>query len=575
MANQSSNKFDGLIDINRRLFLKGLTAGSITGSSLPVEASANGSVEIAVSQSGQEVTTISPITTDRSIENFYRYDEIEGASANTPVNLRESGASKLFFYRQAGSNKISLVVIHDIPDNGSSGDVRFDFQPSGLPDGDGWVVKDDPGEGYSRTHADWAWAPCCTDGGAYRGRFSDGVEVTIDPSFNNGIQRWDVLDSDGSEVANLSMTDSVTLTVGGSALPSDLGTLVDMKLALADRIDDNAMGRVHDRARAEPALEELVEVAESEEGPNRSEVIEAVQRMVAGERVTDVVLAGAGPGSSPHLNVDTNISKLTAKYAVNPILEVLFAAISLLKAARAIPGLRGVVDSLSRWLGNAVADLAGIFSDTLEQLIRSRARDAGLAIFGEAERRTKQRGKKISEEEFKKVRDAEGAPFIEDSSSVIFQDMLFNEKRDWTGIETDPLDESVDELINGLDADDGLDLKGNTEQAIDAVEERLAGINDDYEEIDFELTDSLFALFLRHLGIIEGVLIAVAVVASVTGILSAAAPIAAAGAALVGFGGGVLGSLIQWGVGAGGILEQRYSHQLVVQEILEPTGGSQ
>lgn len=577
MNRDISDGFDGLLDVNRRGVLKGLAAGSIMGFSLPVEASTDGSTQITVRQNGQEVASVSPITTDRSIENFYRYDEIDRASANTPMNLREEGASKLFFYRQSGSDKISLVVIHDEPNNGNGGDVRFDFEPNSLPDGDGWVVKDDPGEGYSRTHADWAWAPCCTDGGAYRGGFSDGVEVTIDPSFNGGIGRWGLLDGDGSDVADLSMSDPVTLTVGASSIPDDLETLVDGKLALADRIDANAVGLMNDRERVEPVLQGLVEAAESDEGPNRSKVVEAVQRMFAGEQVTDAVLAGAGPGSSPHLDTDTNISKLTVEYAVNPILEIIFMGISFLKVLRYIPGLGGLVKSAARSIAGLVADVAGYFSKSLESLIRARAEEAGLAIFQGAEEVAKKEGKKIGEEQFREVRDTQGAPFIEDSSAVVFDDMLFNEERDWNGNETDPLDESVEELVNGLDISSGGTLAGDTGDALGAADDALNDINSGYEDLDQALSEGIGALFLKNIGLLEAALVAVAIVGGVFGasvpfvgvpVLSAAlATAAAVGAAAFAT------SMILWGTGSTGILGQRYNHQLAVQRILDPSGG--
>lgn len=568
-----SDRPDGLIDLNRRRFLTGLAACPLAAVSLPTVASAASDLEISVRQNGQEVTTVSPITTDRSIEDFYRYDRIDNASANTPMNLRESDVTKLFFYRRSGTDTpLSLVIIHDAPHDGNGGGVRFAFQPNALPSGGGWAVEDDPGERFTGMVADWGWAPCCTDGGAYRGGFEEGVEVTIDPTFESGIRRWDLLDGDGSVAAELSRTAPVTLAVASATSGADLEALVADKLTLAGRIDTNSLGLMNDRAHIEPVLDDLVEAAEAEDGPSRSKVIEAIQRLLAGERFTDAVLAGAGPGVSPHLDPDTNISELTARFAVNPMLELVFAGISLLKAARVIPGLGGLVDDAARWLGNAVADIAGIFSDTLERLIRARAREAGLGLFEAAEARTAEEGKRLAEEEFRQLREAEGAPFIEESTNVIFQDMLFNEDRDWMGIETDPLDESLAELVDNLDAEE-FELHGDTERALEAAAEGLSDLNEDYQALDDQLTDSLFALFLRHVGVLEGILVAVAVVASVTGVLAAAAPVAAAGAALVGLGVGVLGSLIQWGVGANGILEQRYNHQLLVDDILTPGGG--
>lgn len=563
------------VEMNRRQMLRGVAAAPVAALALPVEASAASDVEVTVEQGGTEVATVSPVTADRSVEDFYRYDRGDGASANTPLGLEQSDVSRLFFYQPSGGGPLSLVVIHDAPDDGDGGDVRFDFQP-GLPGDGSWAVEDDPGERFSRTRADWGWAPCCTDGGAYRGGFDDGFEVTVDPAFSSGIGRWELLDGGGSVAATLSRSDPVTLTVGGAALPDDLGALVDTKLALADRIDANSLGLMNDRERVEPALEGLVDAANADGDPSRATAVEAAKRMVAGERLTDAVLAGSGPGSSPHLSPDTNISRLTAEFAVNPILEILFAGISVLKVLRAIPGLGGLADDAARWLGRFVADVAGAFSETLERLIRNRAREAGLSIFRGVESATKKEGKELTAEEFREIRDEEGTPFIEDSSNVIFRDMLFNEERDFNDNETDPLDVSVAELVEGLDADGGdLDLEGETADALDAAEAQLEATGDIFEDIDSQLSESATALFLQNLGIVEGILLAVAVVAGVLGTTIIGLPVSAiagAAAALVGIGAGAL-SLMQWGIGAGGILGLRFRHQIAVGQILDPGGG--
>lgn len=139
------------------------------------------------------------------------------------------------------------------------------------------------------------------------------------------------------------------------------------------------------------------------------------------------------------------------------------AGISILKAARVIPGLGGLVDDAARWLGNAVADIAGMFSETLKRLIRSRIQDAGLAIFEAAEEKAEDKGKQITEDEFKETRDAQGAAFIEDSAAVIFRDMLFNEERDFAGTETDRLNDSVEKLVEA--ASDSINLLSGAEDS--------------------------------------------------------------------------------------------------------------
>lgn len=268
-------------------------------SSLLDEASADGSVEITVQQNGQEVATVSPISTGRSIQDFYRYDRIDRASANTPMNLREEGASKLFFYRKSGLNTpISLVVIHDEPNNGNGGDARFDFEPNSLPDGDGWVVKDDPGDaGYSRTYADWSWAPCCTDGGAYRGGFDQDIEITIDPSFNEGIGQWDVLDSDGSVAKSFDVpADPITVTV--SQVNRDLEQLINEKDSKITTIRNTIPeGWESDKsqidARAEQFLNTAREVDDDGSPDEREQYEEALTRLNDSEDL--MLVATQGP----------------------------------------------------------------------------------------------------------------------------------------------------------------------------------------------------------------------------------------------------------------------------------------
>lgn len=129
------------VEMSRRQMLRGVAASPVAAFALPVEASAASDVEVTVEQGGTEVATVSPITADRSVEDFYRYDRGDGSSANTPGGLERSDASRLFFYQPSGGGPLSLVVIHDAPNDGGGGDARFDFQP-GLPSGGSWVVSE-------------------------------------------------------------------------------------------------------------------------------------------------------------------------------------------------------------------------------------------------------------------------------------------------------------------------------------------------------------------------------------------------------------------------------------------------
>lgn len=357
---------------------------------------------------------------------------------------------------------------------------------------------------------------------------------------------------------------------GGGAPGSGLDAVVDRKLALADSVDENGLGYLADRAQVEPALDGL-DSAVSDGDLAEAEATEAVERMILGEQVTDAVLAGAGPGSSEHLAIDTNISKLTAQNAVNPVIELLFAGLSVVRAARHIPFVGGAAKRAANFIADLVADVAGKFSRSLERLIRRQGEDAGFAILNEVESRAKDRGKPIAEDEYVEARDASGAPFIEDNSQVIFRDFLFSEEYDLQGNHTEPLDEPLADLIESLDAEpDGPEHDGDDAAAREANERALEDIADIYEGVDEALTDSLIASILKHIGILTGVLALVAFIAGVTGVGTAAGAVAGVAAGLLAVGVGVPLSMAQWGTGSVGILAARYRHQNALPEIVSP-----
>lgn len=346
-----SDRPDLLIDLNRRRFLTGLAASPLAAVSMPVAASATSALDISVRQNGEEVAKVSPITSDRSIEDFYRYDRIDNASANTPMHLRESDVTKLFFYRRSGTNSpLSLVVIHDTPHDGDGGSVRFDFQPNALPSGGGWAVEDDPGETFTRNVADWSWVSCCTDGGAYRGGFEEGVEVTIDPSFNSGIGRWDLLDADGSVAAELSRTAPVTLTVGTAeeAAVVRKQQLIDTIRAEAGQIMLEARAEQLDE-RAEALLAEIDQALSDEEETFQYE--EALDRMLTAERVTQ---SGTAIGADPAREISKSITELLIMLAF-----VVFAKGLLHKGGRAGSVVAAKLDDLAAKAERGVQRLAG------------------------------------------------------------------------------------------------------------------------------------------------------------------------------------------------------------------------
>lgn len=360
-----------------------------------------------------------------------------------------------------------------------------------------------------------------------------------------------------------------TITVTPSRSLEDL---TRQKLSLAGSVDENGLGFVADREMVEPALAGLREAVDAGDLGHAAGA-DAMERMIYGERVTDAVLAGAGPGDSEFLDVDVNVARLTGESAVNPMLEVLFAGISLLRIARYAPVIGGAVARAARTVARWVADFAGQLSPTLERYIRIQGADAGYQIFSTVEGRAKKEGKGIAEEEFLDLRDDASTPFVEDGTAVIFRDYLFSETYDFQGNPTTPLDDSLERLVDGLDADDGgPDYSGDRAEAQLESQRALDDVNAIYENAEEQLEESATSTFLEHADALELLLVGVALVAGVTGFLSGIGAIAGAAAALVGISTAAL-NLMNWGIGATSILAARYRHQNAVQGVLAP-GGS-
>lgn len=176
-----------------------------------------------------EVTPLS--YDDLTVEEFYdNYD----AQSHTPTGLERSDVSQLFLYEDPDGT-LSLVVLHDKPNDGSGGAVTFQF--AGLPTDEGrWIVPDDGHDFDSDTDTspDWAWNRYKTDGGVFQGGFDDGVDVTIDPAFNEAassdpftpgeITTWQVLSGDAENPNRfaLDMIKPVTIRSGGDPTPASV-----------------------------------------------------------------------------------------------------------------------------------------------------------------------------------------------------------------------------------------------------------------------------------------------------------------------------------------------------------------
>lgn len=163
----------------------------------------------------------------------------------------------------------------------------------GLLEDGSWVVRDDdPGNDtyFDRSRVGWHWGSAHTDGGAYRD--VTGAEITIDPVRFDGIDEWQVLDGDGSAVAEFSKSDSVTVTVSEGE-PEGFDELADQKLQLAQRVTDASL-TIDDVAIVQGALDTL-DGNLSAGAVSEENALEAVRRMKLAENVSETALVTPGP----------------------------------------------------------------------------------------------------------------------------------------------------------------------------------------------------------------------------------------------------------------------------------------
>ncbi|NHN57875.1 MULTISPECIES: hypothetical protein [Halorussus] len=193
-----------------------------------------------VVEQGDRCVPITPLSGDETVEAFYDYrtpyTSPSGAkySSYGTTDLQRPETSICFLYD--GPEGLSLVVVHDELDDGTSGGaVSFDLAFE-HPDRGSWVVGDDDydaasnydtfdrtAEGWS---VDWTWADGRSDGGAYR-PLGESFAVTIAPAFNEAaelygdhyegeITDWEVLsgDRDSPERVSLALDEPLTIRPG-------------------------------------------------------------------------------------------------------------------------------------------------------------------------------------------------------------------------------------------------------------------------------------------------------------------------------------------------------------------------
>ena len=145
---------------------------------------------------------------------YYSYSTPDGASANTPDNLEESGVAQFFLFDDGGI--LSLFLIMDIPRDADGGQVDLAISSIGLA-GEGIYVsvRDDPGDSSyvwddstGSSNPAFNWAPCCTDGMVLSG-FPTDSDWSINTQFlqRNGLSEFKVktFDSTGTTIESFSI----------------------------------------------------------------------------------------------------------------------------------------------------------------------------------------------------------------------------------------------------------------------------------------------------------------------------------------------------------------------------------
>lgn len=148
---------------------------------------------------------IDAFSTGLTTAGFYSYNNPDGASYNGDDNGGPAPVSDLSqFFMLDAADGLSLVVVHDNPNDGTGGTTSTSWSLSG--DTAAQVLADDPGEpvtvsgGGTQFDSTKRWFACCTDG--YAIGYLDG-DWSMLGAFNSwsGIDAWAATSADGSFIA--------------------------------------------------------------------------------------------------------------------------------------------------------------------------------------------------------------------------------------------------------------------------------------------------------------------------------------------------------------------------------------
>ena len=135
---------------------------------------------------------------------WYSYGTPDSQSANPTPDIRRSGGVVVAIQYGPTCAGASVVLITDLPDDGSGGELQVSFVVT-PPDAAGLLVSDEDDECLYDTasgtgRCDFAWVACCTDG-VLLGAFDGDACVELEAGFEMGLEEgMFFLDGSGREI---------------------------------------------------------------------------------------------------------------------------------------------------------------------------------------------------------------------------------------------------------------------------------------------------------------------------------------------------------------------------------------
>jgi len=158
------------ITLINQAFIFGKTLNDVDSGQLFKEQQCNcdGGFQWAATVNGQTIPLV-PFVVPTDMIDYYGYNTGNPSSADTPSHLENSNArNALVEFVTDGFQNQNLLVIYAAPSSGFAGSAVSTVTHNGNLAGATFIVKDDPGDGYSITptsfSTDHNWATCCTDG---------------------------------------------------------------------------------------------------------------------------------------------------------------------------------------------------------------------------------------------------------------------------------------------------------------------------------------------------------------------------------------------------------------------------